>query len=97
MPALWALEVANVLGVAERRGRLTRDKVADLLMFLQSLPLDIAASLTLAEAGTILGLMRQHRLTAYDATYLELAQRLGLPLATKHRELIAVASTARYR
>ena len=58
VPALWPVEITNVFGVAERRGRLTRDEVADALAILQSLPLDVAAPLTLAEAGTILGLMR---------------------------------------
>lgn len=93
VPALWPVEVTNVLGIAERRGRLTRDEVADALAILRSLPLDVAATVTLAEAAAILDLMRQHRLTAYDATYLELAQRLRLPLATKDRELLAVAPT----
>ena len=93
VPALWLFEVTNVLGVAERRGRLTRDGVADALAFLQSLPLDVAHPPTVGEAGLVLDLMRRHRLTAYDATYLELAQRLGLPLATKDRELLEVAGT----
>lgn len=91
VPALWPIEVTNVLGIAERRGRLTRESVADALALLQSLPLDVAEPLSLAEAEVVLGLMRQYRLTAYDATYLELALRLRLPLATKDRELLAVA------
>ena len=45
----------------------------------------------LAEVVGVLDLMRRHRLTAYDATYLELAIRLRLPLATKDRELLAAA------
>lgn len=91
VPALWPIEITNVLGVCERRGRLTTDGVADALALLQPLPLDVAEPSTLAEAGTILDLMRTHRLTAYDATYLELAMRLQLPLATKDHELIAAA------
>jgi predicted nucleic acid-binding protein len=91
VPALWSVEITNVLGVAERRGRLTREGVADALTFLRSLPLEVAEPSTLAEAGTVLDLMRRHRLTAYDAIYLELAIRLRLQLATKDRELLVAA------
>ena len=76
VPALWPVEITNVLGVAERRGRLTTDGVTDAMTLLQSLPLDVAEPSMLAKAGVILGIMRQHRLTAYDATYLELEMRL---------------------
>lgn len=91
--ALWSVEITNVLGISERRGRLTTDGVADALDLLQSLPLEVAKPSTLVEAGVILDLMRTHRLTAYDAIYLELAMRLRLPLATKDRELIVAAPT----
>ncbi len=91
IPALWLVEITNVLGLAERRGRLTPDGVAGAFALLRPLPLDVAVSPALAEAGAILSLMRRHRLTAYDATYLDLAIRLKLPLATKDRELLAAA------
>lgn len=91
VPALWPVEVTNVLGLAERRGRLTPDGVAGAFALLRPLPLEVAAPPALAEAAGVLGLMRRHRLTAYDATYLDLAIRLKLPLATKDRELIAAA------
>lgn len=58
------------------------------------MPLDVAAPTTLAEVKIVLDLMRQHRLTAYDATYLALALRLGLPLATKDADLLAAAPAA---
>jgi len=91
VPALWPVEITNVLGLAERRGRLTPDGVAGAFALLRPLPLDVAAPPSLAEAVGVLDLMRQHRLTAYDATYLDLAIRLKLPLATKDRELLAAA------
>lgn len=91
VPTLWTTEIANVLGVAERRGRVTTEAVATALTLLKSLDLDISTGSTLTGVATILDIMRRHRLTAYDATYLELAMRRGLPLATKDRELIAVA------
>lgn len=93
VPALWLVEITNVLGVAERRGRLTPEAVLCALALLQSLPLDVAAP-ALAEAAIVLDLMRRHRLTAYDATYLALAGRLRLPLATKDGGLLAAAPTA---
>lgn len=94
VPALWPVEITNVLGIAERRGRLTPDGVVGALTLLRSLPLDVAGPPALSEAGGVLDLMRRHRLTAYDATYLELAIRLRLPLATKDRELLVEAPLA---
>ena len=60
---------------------------------MRSLRLEVDKSASLAWLGPVLDLMRRHRLTAYDATYLDLAQRRGLPLATKDREL-RLAATA---
>ena len=94
VPALWPFEIANVLGIAERRGRLTRDGMSDALALLRPLPLQIVDPLTLAETETVLDLMRRHRLTGYDATYLELAVRLQLPLATKDHDLLVAAPAA---
>src|SRR3990172_11920753 len=83
VPAIWPLELRNVLLVAERRRRITQ---ADTVSFLQvldglSIILDMAALTDSLNAVVALG--RQHGLTAYDACYLELAMRHGLPLATQ--------------
>jgi predicted nucleic acid-binding protein len=93
-PALWHLECANGLGMAERRGRLTAAAVQEAITLLEGLPLTIDAPVPARTFGAVLALMRTHRLTAYDATYLELAMRLGLPLATGDKALrtAAVAS-----
>ncbi len=87
VPALWRLEVANSLTVALRRGRVTaqfRDQsLSDLAL------LDIVADQetdNFAWSAT-LRVADRHRLTLYDAAYLELAQRLDLPLATLDAEL----------
>lgn len=80
--------------MAERRGRLTPEGVIGALVLLQSLPLDVAGPLTLTETEIVLDLMRRHRLTAYDATYLALAIRLRLPLATRDADLLVAAPTA---
>lgn len=94
VPALWFVEITNVLGMAERRGRLSGAGVAEALTLLQSLPLEVAGPGALVEAGIVLDLMRRYGLTAYDATYLELALQLRLPIATRDRALLEAAAAA---
>lgn len=91
IPALWFVEVTNVLGMAERRGRIEAAGLQEALRLLRSLPLIVDEPPSLAWSEPVLQLMRAHRLTAYDASYLELARRRGLPLATKDRDLLAAA------
>ncbi len=86
-PSLWRLEVANALQMAVKRKRITaafRDaSIADL----QALEVNIDAETDRHAWTTTLQLAEQCRLTLYDAAYLELARRLGLPLATLDEEL----------
>lgn len=91
VPALWFVEITNVLGMAERRGRVSAAGLQDALRLLRWLPLTVDASPSLAGSDAVLELMRAYGLTAYDATYLELARRRGLALATKDRDLLAAA------
>lgn len=91
IPALWFVEITNVLGMAERRGRIEAAGLQEALRLLRSLPLIVDELPSLAWSEPVLQLMRAHRLTAYDASYLELARRRGLPLATKDRDLLAAA------
>jgi predicted nucleic acid-binding protein len=81
-PAIWPFEVANALLVAERRKRITTAQVTALLRRIAGLPISVEP----IEAGRafepILAVARQQNLTEYDAAYLELALRTGLPLAT---------------
>ena len=82
VPGLWHLEVANALLVAERRGVAKEAEVIDYRQRLARLPImtdDIEISL---RQEMIMALGRQFRLTAYDATYLELSLRTGSTLAT---------------
>ena len=73
-PSLWWFEVRNTLLVNERRGRLTE---ADVAAFLRGLSrLGVTLDRTPDEAA-LLALARRHRLTVYDASYLELTQREG--------------------
>ena len=87
-PSLWWFEVRNVVLMSERKGRLTRDRADGALAYLrrQSIVLDHAA-----EDSSLLDLARAHRLTVYDATYLELARRMAVPLASLDRRLVAAA------
>lgn len=91
VPGLWALEVTNVLIGAERRGRITPAETARFLRLLDELPIDVDAE-TPARAGREgLLLARAHGLSSYDAAYLELAVRRGVPLATRDRALAEAA------
>ena len=84
VPALWWFEVRNILIVNERRGRI---EPADSDMFLNDLarlPIRIDRS---PDERLVVALARKHRLTAYDAAYLDLAVRLTAPMATLDRAL----------
>lgn len=94
VPAVWMLEMANGLLVAERRGRFTAADVAQVFGALASLPIE-SSDLTLDQVmGPVLDLARAHGLSAYDAAYLELAMREGLPLATQDDALRVAAERA---
>lgn len=93
-PQLWPLEATNGLLMAERRGRITVDQRRRLASFLQALPISIDDETASRVWTTTAQLAEQHRLTAYDAAYLELAQRLSLPLATYDKPLMVAAQNA---
>ena len=94
VPALWVVEMANVLAMAERHGRLDAARVDRFLEALLALPVTLDHGAAAALAPTLLRLARVHRLTAYDASYLELALRTGLPLATRDAALRRAADRA---
>ena len=87
VPALWPLEVANVLLMGERRKRSTQAKATKWLRFLAALPIAVDTQTPALAFDPILTLARSHKLTAYDAAYLELAMRLGVPLAARDAAL----------
>jgi predicted nucleic acid-binding protein len=90
-PALWRLEVANGLAMAERRGRLSVAALARSVALLQRLAITIDAEGFDRAFRDLLDLARSERLTVYDAAYLELALRLGVPLASKDKSLRTAA------
>jgi predicted nucleic acid-binding protein len=94
VPATWGLEVANVIARAEARGLVTEARSGEFLELLEGVSIEVdPATFTHARAGT-LQLARRHKLSAYDASYLELALRRGLPLATLDRDLQKAARKA---
>lgn len=87
VPELWRIEVANALNMGIRRGRIDKSIRDGVLADLGSLPIQIDRETQQHTWGRTLELADLHRLTVYDATYLELALRLSLPLATLDDEL----------
>ena len=90
--ALWPLEVLNALLVGERRGRLDADKRQTLAGFLRDLPIRLDDKTAEAVWRETSALAARFQLTVYDASYLELAQRLERPLATRDRALRVAAN-----
>jgi predicted nucleic acid-binding protein len=91
VPTLWHLEIANVLWVCERRRRIREADSVRFLAVLQALNITTDHETEKHAGQATLGLARQHDLSVYDAAYLELAMRLGLPLASKDEALRKVA------
>jgi predicted nucleic acid-binding protein len=97
VPAVWLLEVTNVLLVAERRRRITRGDADRFLALLEELPVEVAAhdGLPGMTAGTSVG--REFGLSAYDAAYVHLARYERVPLATRDRAVQSAAGRAGVR
>jgi predicted nucleic acid-binding protein len=93
VPALWQLELANVLKTACTRGKLSLDAARQILDTLGLLPIDIDTGPSLGQRQ-LFELAMRHQLSSYDAAYLELALRYGIPLATQDQQLKAAAIAA---
>jgi predicted nucleic acid-binding protein len=91
-PALWRIEVANALAMAERRGRLSVAGLTRSVDLLRRLAVAIDPEGSERAFRELLELARSERLIVYDAAYLELALRLGLPLASKDIKLRKAAA-----
>lgn len=92
IPGLWHLEVSNALLVAERRSVLPQADSDRFLARLSSLPFFTDSDPVADRRSRILAMARSHGLSSYDATYLELAQRLGAALASFDRQLNRTAA-----
>jgi predicted nucleic acid-binding protein len=93
VPALWQLELANVLKTACTRGKLSIDSARQILDALSLLPINIDTSPAPGQRQ-LFELAMRHKLSSYDAAYLELALRYGLPLATQDQQLKIAAIAA---
>ena len=94
VPALWPVETANVLLVATRRGRITKDEWPEVRAHLDALPIEVDPIAASRTWGAVLDLASTHRISAYDAMYLEFAVRMRIPLATLDQSLGAAGRAA---
>ena len=94
VPSLWPVEVGNGLLMAERRGRLKPDALLRFLSLLKDLVIALDQQSLAHTMETVIPLARQHKLTVYDATYLELALREDIPLATIDKRLAEACKAA---
>ena len=92
VPSLWRLEIANALVVGERRKRSTQAQAAAFVARLEMLPIVVDDQTDARAWSETIRLARAHTLSAYDAAYLELAMRRGLPLASLDDQLKAAAA-----
>jgi predicted nucleic acid-binding protein len=82
VPGIWPLELGNVLLVAERKKRLGEASAVRFLELVIGLPLTIEQEAPQRTLTEIVSLARELKLSTYDASYLDLAMRLGLPMST---------------
>jgi predicted nucleic acid-binding protein len=95
--SVWPLEITNGLLSAQRRGRVTAERVEQFLAQILRLRIRIELFTTQQAVHEVKQLAQTHQLTAYDAAYLALVLRFQLPLATLDEELITAANAAGVR
>jgi predicted nucleic acid-binding protein len=93
-PVLWPFEVANILVQGERRGRSTLAEATKWLDYLHLLPIRVDQQSLVRAWTEVMHTARTYHLSAYDASYLELAIRMALPLAALDDPLKSAASLA---
>jgi predicted nucleic acid-binding protein len=94
VPALWLYEVVNVTELVVRKGRITAEKAHAFLESLADLPIAIENPVLPQMFVSVRALVGKYRLTAYDASYLELAIRHNLPIASSDKALLKAAEAA---
>lgn len=87
VPGVWSLEVANVLVKAQAKGLVSEARASAFVGLLSEMTITVDGSTAARALGDTLQLARRFRLSSYDAAYLELALREGLPLATLDADL----------
>lgn len=91
VPAIWALEVVNVITLARKAGRIDEAGAREFLRLLESMPITVDETSLAVAFGDVRRLADTTGLSSYDAAYLELALRHNLPLATRDEALRATA------
>lgn len=91
-PILWPIEVGNVLLLMARRNKIEAEEQTRAVKRLSAVPIQLDDAMARHGSSEAVRLAQAHRLTLYDALYLELAKRLGLPLASLDRDLRAAAA-----
>ncbi|GAB4236356.1 MAG: type II toxin-antitoxin system VapC family toxin [Deltaproteobacteria bacterium] len=94
VPVTWGLEGANVIARAEAKGLVTEARSGAFLEMLDGVDIEVDAATSTHALSDTLQLARRYKLSAYDASYLELALRLGIPLATLDEDLQKAARKA---
>lgn len=94
VPSIWSLEIANGFLTAEKRERITSDRVAFFLSALGSLRIQTVDLKPGDVFSDVMPLAREYQLTSYDTAYLHLAKSTGVPLATLDQALAAAARKA---
>lgn len=87
VPSHWHLEVGNMLLQAYKRKRISKAGISERLQLISKLPLSVDGATHNFAFNTIMLNAQREQLTSYDASYLELAMRHDLPLATKDHAL----------
>jgi len=95
VPSIWPLEVTNVLLSAERKNRIGEADSMRFIALLSELPIVVDQESPERMIKEIFALARQHNLSSYDASYLDLAMRKGLPIATLDKNLLAAAKRSK--
>lgn len=95
VPSIWPLEICNVLLVAERKKRISEAGSTHFIALLEELPIIVEQESPERMIKEIFALARKHKLSSYDASYLDLAMRKGLPIATLDKNLIAAAKRSK--
>ena len=94
VPVTWGLEVANVIAKAEAKALVMEARSRAFLEMLEGVDIEVDTATFAHALSDTLQLARRYKLSAYDASYLELALRLGIPLATLDEDLQKAAKKA---
>jgi predicted nucleic acid-binding protein len=95
VPTLWHYEIANVLFVAERRGRISKERAAKYAQLYRTLPITVDPDE--CDISDLIAMARVFALSPYDAAYVALSVRRDLPLATRDRAQAKAAKAAGVR